>query len=315
MSETVVIALGGNAIKKSGDSGAADEQLKNVDATARQIALVLQAGYRVVVTHGNGPQVGSLLIQQEQGRDLVPEQPLHACGAMTQGHVGWMLQNRLRYHVKSLGVNAPVATVITQIVVDPDDPDFQNPTKPVGPFYHAQDAKRLAEEKGYIVREVDPKSKKGWRRLVPSPIPRDILEKTAIRSLVDAGMVVIAAGGGGIPVACEEEHNYIGVDAVIDKDRAAVLLAEFVSADRFMILTDVPNVLINYGKFDESALGAITLDEIDQLSAQGHFLAGSMGPKVEAAAQFARSTGRKATITSLENVLEGLQGNIGTHIS
>ncbi len=314
MSETIVIALGGNAIKKAGDSGSAEEQLKNVDATARQIALVLQAGYRVVLTHGNGPQVGSLLIQQEQGRDLVPDQPLHACGAMTQGHIGWMLQNRLRYHVHSLGIHAPVATVVTQVVVHTDDPDFQNPTKPVGPFYREDDARRLADEKGYIVRRVDPKSEKGWRRLVPSPQPKDILEKTAIRSLVAAGLVVIAVGGGGIPVAREDEHNYVGVDAVIDKDRAAVLLAEFVSADRFMILTDVPNVLINYGKPDESALETVHLDEIDRLTAEGHFLAGSMGPKVEAATQFARSTGRTATITSLENVLDGLNGSVGTHI-
>jgi len=314
MRETIVIALGGNAIKKSDDVGTAEEQLHNVDATARQIALILQAGYRVVVTHGNGPQVGSLLIQQESGQAFVPDQPLFVCGAMTQGHIGWMLQNRISYHVQKLGFDLPVATLVTQVVVDSNDPGFRDPTKPVGPYYAQNEAQRLAEEKNYLMREVNPNMQKGWRRLVASPIPKDIVERTAIRTLVAAGIVVIAVGGGGIPVVAAGDGEFIGTDAVIDKDRAAVLLAELVGADRFLILTDVPNVLINYGKADEKALTTVTLKEVAGYTAKGHFLAGSMGPKVEAAVRFTQRTGKTATITSLENVLDGTKGTIGTHI-
>lgn len=314
MSDLVVLALGGNAIKKSGESGTPEEQLHNVDITAKQIAAITEAGYRVILTHGNGPQVGSLLIQQEAGKDLVPEQPLYGCGAMTQGHIGWMLQNRIRFRIRQKGLKVPVATVITQVVVDPEDPDFRSPSKPVGPFYTKPQAEELADTKGYLVREVKPGTEKGWRRVVPSPMPQDILEKTAIRTLAGAGLLVVASGGGGVPVKAEQDDEYVGLDAVIDKDRAAVLLAELVEADRFVILTDVPNVLLNYNTPEERSLERVSVEEMDGYVKEGHFLAGSMGPKVEAALRFAKETGKIATITSLEKARDGLLEKTGTQI-
>lgn len=314
MSDLVVLALGGNAIKKAGEAGTPEEQLRNVDITAKQIAAITEAGYRVILTHGNGPQVGSLLIQQEAGKDLVPEQPLYACGAMTQGHIGWMLQNRIRFRIREKGLKVPVATVITQVVVDPADPDFDSPSKPVGPFYTKSQAEELASTKGYLVREVKPGTEKGWRRVVPSPMPQDILEKTAVKTLAREGLLVIASGGGGVPVRADQDDEYVGLEAVIDKDRAAVLLAELVEADRFVILTDVPNVLLNYNTPKEQTLERVSLEEMEGFVKEGHFLAGSMGPKVEAALRFAKETGKIATITSLENARDGLLEKTGTQI-
>ena len=312
--ERVVIALGGNAIKQANERGTTEEQFRNVDVTAHQIARVVRAGYRVVVTHGNGPQAGALLIQQEETDAHVPGQTLAACGAMTQGQIGWMMQNRLAYHLEAEGVPAPVCTVVTQVVVSDQDLDFQDPTKPVGPFYTREEALALARHKGYVVKEVKPGVPQGWRRVVHSPEPLEIVESAAVNTLIDAGVIVIASGGGGIPVKRNGDGSLSGVEAVIDKDRAGFKLAQAVSADRFVILTDVDKVFLNYNKPDQKALDRLTVAEAERYLAEGHFLAGSMGPKIEAAVRFTRWSGKDAVITSLDKALAAIEGRAGTHL-
>ncbi len=312
--ELVVIALGGNAIKQAHEQGSTEEQVLNVDKTAQQLAHIIAAGYRPVVTHGNGPQAGALLIQQEEARDYVPAQSLAVCGAMTQGQIGWMMQNRMSYRLKEAGVHRSVCSIVTQVEVSEEDPDFKDPSKPVGPFYTPDEADKLRKEKGYIVREVKPGVTKSWRRVVPSPEPISIVEQDSVEKLVEAGVVVIASGGGGIPVKREADNSFTGVDAVIDKDRAGFKLAQAVHADKFVILTDVEKVYINYNKPDQKALDSITIDEAEGYLNDGHFLAGSMGPKVEAAVRFAKWSGKEAIITSLDKALDALNGKTGTHI-
>ena len=312
--ELVVIALGGNAIKQAGERGTTEEQMKNVDTAAEQIAKISMAGYKIVITHGNGPQAGALLIQQEEGSGLVPPQTLTVVGAMTQGQIGWMFQNRLTYHLRKMGKDAPVCSVITQVEVSSDDPDFQDPTKPVGPFYTEGDAKKYALEKGWIVKEVKPGVEKSWRRVVPSPEPLSIVEDRAINSLLKERVIVIASGGGGIPVEKDADGGWKGVDAVIDKDRAGFKLAQAVQADKFMILTDVENVYVNFNKPDQKALQEITLSEAQGYLDEGQFFKGSMGPKVEACMRFVKWSGKEAIVTSLDKALDALQGKTGTRI-
>lgn len=311
----IVVALGGNAIKQSDEQGTTEEQFRNVDIAAREIAGLIRDGHQVVVTHGNGPQAGSLLIQQECGEQQeVPSQTLAVCGAMTQGQIGWMLQNRLSFRLREMGIETPVCTVVTQVEVSKDDPDFQNPSKPVGPFYTPEEAKGLHETKGYIVKEVKPGSEKSWRRVVPSPEPIDIIEKEGINALIESGAVVIASGGGGIPVAKNGDGSLEGIDAVIDKDRAGVVLAKTVGAEKFVILTDVEKVCLRYNTPEQTELDGFTVEEGEKLMEEGHFLKGSMGPKVEAALEFAKWSGRAAIITSLRSAGEALKGKTGTFI-
>jgi len=312
--ELVVIALGGNAIKQAHEEGTTEEQILNVDKTAREMALIIEAGYRPVVTHGNGPQAGALLIQQEESREHVPAQTLAACGAMTQGQIGWMMQNRMSFRLLEANIQRPVCSVITQVEVSEDDPDFKEPSKPVGPFYTPEKAQELQKEKGYIVREVKPGVTKSWRRVVPSPEPISIVERESIKQLVEAGGIVIASGGGGIPVKRETDGSFSGVDAVIDKDRAGFKLAQDINADKFMILTDVEKVYINYNKPDQKGLDFISVAEAEAYLNDGHFLAGSMGPKVQAAVRFAKWSGKEAIITSLDKAVDALEGKTGTHI-
>jgi len=312
--EILVIALGGNAIKQAHEEGTTEEQFANVDKTASQAARIAKAGYRVVLTHGNGPQAGALLIQQEEARALVPPQTLAACGAMTQGWIGWMLQNRLAYHLEQEGLATPVGTVVTQVEVRTDDPDFQNPSKPVGPFYTKEEALGLAQKKGYCVKEVKPGKPKGWRRVVASPEPVDIVEHEVVKTLLAAGTLVIASGGGGIPVARNGDGSYAGVDAVIDKDRAGFKLAESVGADRFLILTDVERACLHYGTPKQKPLDRLTVQEAERYLAEGHFLAGSMGPKIQAAIRFVRWSGNEAIISSLDRAMDALAGKTGTHL-
>ncbi|MFP4483394.1 MAG: carbamate kinase [Spirochaetaceae bacterium] len=312
--EVIVVALGGNAIKQAHESGSTEEQFKNVDVTASEIALLAKKGYRVVVTHGNGPQAGALLIQQEEAKELVPPQTLAVCGAMTQGQIGWMLQNRLAFHLGSNQVKSQVATIVTQVEVSADDPDFQDPSKPVGPFYTKEVAEQLREEKGYVVREVKPGTEKGWRRVVPSPEPIDIVERDSVRSLVKDGFIVIASGGGGIPVEKADDGSYTGIEAVIDKDRAGFKLAQAVEAQKFVILTDVEKVALNFGKPDQKDLDKLTVKEAEDYLDAGHFLKGSMGPKVQAAIRFVKWSNKEAIITSLHKAGDALDGKTGTHI-
>src|SRR6056297_2226999 len=313
--DLIVIALGGNAIKQADEWGTTEEQFRNVDITAQQIAKIIANGYRVVVTHGNGPQAGALLIQQEEAEEFVPAQTLATCGAMTQGQIGWAMQNRLSYHLKQAGVQKPVCTVVTQVLVSDDDPDFKDPSKPVGPFYTEQEAKQLQNEKQYIVKEAKPNTTKPWRRVVPSPEPIDIVEKESIKALLAAENIVIASGGGGIPVKKIENDGLEGVDAVIDKDRAGFKLAQAVQADKFIILTDVENAYIRYNTPEQKALETVTIAEVEKYMTDGEFLKGSMGPKMEAAVRFVKWSKKEAIITSLHNALNALEGKNGTHIT
>jgi len=312
--ELVIIALGGNAIKQADEKGTTEEQFKNVDITAKQITRICKAGYLQVLTHGNGPQAGALLIQQEEAKNIVPPQTLACCGAMTQGQIGWMFQNRIGYHFSRQGLDYPVATMITQVVVDRDDPDFQDPSKPVGPFYTEKEAMALKNEKGYIVKQAKPGRKKGWRRVVPSPGPVDIFEKKAIKQLLDIEALVIVSGGGGIPVVREDDGSYSGVDAVIDKDLTADKLGQVLNADYLLILTDVENAYINFNKPDQKTLETITLSEAEKYQEEGQFAAGSMGPKMDAAIRFVRRGGKASIITSLDKALGALEGKTGTRI-
>ena len=312
--ELVIIALGGNAIKQADEKGTTEEQFKNVDTTAKQITRICKAGYLQVLTHGNGPQAGALMIQQEEAKSIVPPQTLACCGAMTQGQIGWMFQNRIGYHFSRQGLNYPVTTMITQVVVDRDDPDFQDPSKPVGPFYTEKEAMALKNEKGYIVKEAKPGREKGWRRVVPSPKPVDIYEKKAIRQLLDIEALVIVSGGGGIPIVKEEDGSFSGVDAVIDKDLTADKLGQVLNADYLLILTDVENAYINFNKPDQKTLETITLSEAERYQEKGQFAAGSMGPKMDAAMRFVRRGGKAAIITSLDKALDALEGKTGTRI-
>ena len=310
----VVVALGGNAIKQAYERGTAEEQFRNIRATCKRILEMVKRGHRVVITHGNGPQAGNLLIQQEEGRNLVPSQPLDVVGAMTQGQIGYMLQQTLMNYLKDAGLDVPVVTMVTQVLVDKEDPNFKDPSKPVGPFYSEEEAERLGKDKGYIIKKVKPTDEKAYRRVVPSPDPIAIIEKEAIRTMVDAGVVVITSGGGGIPVTLKEDGTLEGIEAVIDKDLAGERLAEVINADIFLILTDVEKVKLNYGKPNERDLDKMTVAEAEKYYQEGHFLPGSMGPKILACIRFLKFGGKKAIITSLDRAIEGLEGKCGTVI-
>jgi len=310
----VVIALGGNAIKQAHEKGTAEEQFKNVEITCEQLVKMNALGYKLIITHGNGPQAGTLLIQQEEGKELVPAMPMDIVGAMTQGQIGYMFQNTLQNYFMQKGKNIPITTVVTQVLVKEDDPDFNDPSKPVGPFYTEEEAMKLKEEKGYIVKLVKPNVEKPWRRVVPSPEPFEIVESNCVQALVDAHAIVIASGGGGIPVMKKSDGTLQGLEAVIDKDKAGNVLAKSVNADIYLILTDVEHALINYGKPDEKPLGKITVAEAERYLEEGHFLAGSMGPKVTAAIRFVKAGGEKSIITSLANAVDALEGKTGTII-
>jgi carbamate kinase len=309
----VVVALGGNAILQPGQRGTFEEQMKNVHLTCEQLAHMVESGkYKIVVTHGNGPQVGNILLQNEVGKDVAAPMPLYVCGAESQGLIGYMIQQNLTNLFAAGGrPDIPVATIVTQVVVDAKDDAFVHPTKPVGPFYSAEEAKRLHDEKGYDVRE---DAGRGWRRVVASPDPVEIFEKEAIRQLVEARSIVIASGGGGIPVV-REKGGLRGVDAVIDKDLAGERLAADVKASIFMILTDVSQVKLNYKTPQEKALSKMTVAEAKKYHAEGHFAKGSMEPKVRAAIRFIEAGGEKAIITSLDKATDALDGKAGTTIT
>jgi carbamate kinase len=307
----LTIALGGNAILQPGQDGTADEQFQNVLSTAEQIGQLVKDGHEVVITHGNGPQVGNILIQQDKARDSVPAMPLDVCGSQTQGFIGYMLQNSLYNVFAELGLDRNVATVVTQVLVDKQDSAFDNPTKPVGPFYDKDHADKMMEEKNEDWIE---DSGRGWRKVVPSPIPDSIIESPIINDLVRNGEIVIASGGGGIPVVKEDKKIH-GVEAVIDKDRAGCLLAEEIESDIFLVLTDVSNAYINYGEEDEKAIGEISIDDMQEHIEKGHFGEGSMKPKVQAAVDFVKNGGQKAIITSIEKVSEAVHGEAVTRIT
>ncbi len=313
MGKRIMIALGGNAIKQPDELGTTEEQMKNVATACGQIAEISRQGFEIIITHGNGPQVGNLAIQQEQAQELVPAQPLVILGSMTQGQIGYMMQQSLRNLMGEESIE--VVTVVTQVLVDRDDPDFTDPHKPVGPFYKEEEAIQLKIEKGWTIRKVRPNGDRQWRRVVPSPVPLKIVEGKAVRKMVDAGMIVIASGGGGIPVILNEEGKLEGVDAVIDKDRAGEILAEDVGAGIFLILTDVDSVKLDYGKPTEKPIQRMTVEKARTYAREGHFLPGSMGPKVEACITFIEHGGERAIITSLAKAVNALEGKAGTTIT
>ncbi|MEA3283949.1 MAG: carbamate kinase [Synergistota bacterium] len=311
MSKRVVVALGGNAILQRGQKGTEADQRENVRKTVAQIVKMIEAGYEVVLTHGNGPQVGAILIQNEAGRGSVPAMPMDVCGAESQGFIGYMFVQEFKKALIAQGLDKEPICIVTQVEVSSEDPAFANPTKPVGPFYDEATAKARIESSGESWIE---DAGRGWRRVVPSPKPINIVERKAVRELADNGYVVVASGGGGIPVVKSSDGSYGGVEAVIDKDLAGELLAQQVEADLFMILTDVPKVALRYGTPDEEWLGKVTIDEMKVYQSEGHFKAGSMGPKVSAAMAFVMNGGSRAVIASLDQALEALEGTEGTQI-
>lgn len=306
----IVIALGGNALQEAGKPATAQAQLEVVEKTSEYIADIIEAGYNVVLAHGNGPQVGRIVIQNEYASSQTPAMPFDVCGAMSQGMIGYHMQQGLSKVLRKRGNNTCVATVVTQVVVDKNDPKFLAPSKPIGPFYSEEEAKKLAAEKGYSMKE---DAGRGWRRVVASPMPVEIIELDAVKCLVDNGFIAITVGGGGIPVIRDEAGDLVGTAAVIDKDLASEKLAEDLDCDVLVILTAVEQVCINYDKPDQKALSALGIDDARKYMAEGHFAPGSMLPKIEAAVKFVESRkGRKAIITSLDKAVEALAGNAGT---
>lgn len=307
----IVVALGGNALQ-SGNSGAtAEAQLEVVKKTSEYLAEISSRGYEMAVVHGNGPQVGRILQAYEAAKDVTPVMPFDVCGAMSQGYIGYHIQQCLRYALAKKGKNTPVVTLATQMVVDSEDAGFKNPTKPIGQFYNEEEAKKLTDEKGYVMKE---DAGRGFRRVVASPIPKKIVEIDSVRKLWDT-TVVVACGGGGIPVIEKADGQLEGVAAVIDKDFAAELLAEEVDADCLMILTEVEQVAINFNKPDQKNLAKMTLAEAEQYIKEGQFAPGSMLPKVQAAMKFVQNNpSKKAIITSLDKAIDALEGKTGTVI-
>ncbi len=303
----LVIALGGNALGNT-----PYEQLRLVTETAKPIVDLIEAGNQVVIAHGNGPQVGMINLAMSTAaaaKAIKSDMPFPECGAMSQGYIGYHLQNSIQNELKARGIKKNVATVVTQVLVDENDPAFSHPTKPIGAFYSKEEADRIAAEKGYTMIE---DAGRGYRQVVPSPKPVDVVEKDMVNTLIDAGHVVITVGGGGIPVI-EKDGKLLGVPAVIDKDFASAKLAELVHADALVILTAVDRVAINWGKPDQKSLERMTCAEAEQYCKEGHFAPGSMLPKVQAAMSFAK-TGGEAIIASLENAAAALRGESGTKV-
>jgi len=297
---------------KRGQKGTMEEQYNNVKETVSKIADLIQKGYKIVLTHGNGPQVGATLLRHEAAKSIVPPFPLDACGAETQGFIGYMVQQALRNELKARGVDKFVVTVITRVIVDKHDSAFQNPTKPIGPFYSKDEASKLKQQRPELTIRED--AGRGFRRVVPSPDPKIIAERTAIRALIDAGFVVVACGGGGIPII-EDESQAVGVEAVIDKDLAAQRLATLIGAHTLIVLTDVEAAYLNYGTQKQEKIREITSGKLKNYLKEGQFKEGSMAPKVEAAIRFVESGGERAVIAELGSLVEALDGKSGTQVT
>jgi carbamate kinase len=308
---TVLVALGGNAILKYREEGTAEEQLRNVRTTCRTLALLIKDGYHIAITHGNGPQVGDILLRNEIAKDVLPPMPLDFCGAESQGMIGYMLQQGLKNELRLIGFDKPVMTVLTQTLVAHDDPAFDRPSKPIGPYYSAKEAGKLQSKKGWTLVE---SPGRGFRRVVPSTRPISIVEGGSIKDLFENGYVVIGGGGGGIPVI-EMDGEMVGVEAVVDKDHTAAVLANLIGACSLLILTDVEAAYLDYGKPAQTEIQAMTVSQAEKWLSHGHFKEGSMGPKVESAVEFIRKGGKRAVITSMEKAVAALAGHAGTTIT
>lgn len=309
MTKLAVVAVGGNSLILDEQHRKVQDQYAAACESMKHIASMIQSGWDVVVTHGNGPQVGFILRRSELSRHELHEVPLDSCGADTQGAIGYMFQKALRNEFKRRGIKKEAATVVTQVLVDRHDPAFQNPSKPIGSFMDEALAKQKHEQEGWNVVE---DAGRGWRRVVASPQPKQIVERAAIDSLIKTGFTVIGVGGGGIPVVENEQGDLIGVEAVIDKDFASSLLANSLQADLFVISTAVEKVALNYNKPDQRWLDRLTLAEARQFQAEGHFAKGSMGPKIQAIIWYLERGGKQALITNPENIGRALAGETGT---
>jgi len=309
MKKLAVVAIGGNAVNRPGEKPTAENMLSAIEEAMGYLVDMLDE-YDIVITHGNGPQVGNILIQQEMAKEVIPPFPIDVNDAQTQGSLGYMIVQALRNQLAERGLNREVAALITQIVVDKNDEAFKKPSKPVGPFYTEEEARRLMMEKGWIMKE---DAGRGWRRVVPSPKPLDIVEKEIIQMLLKNDVIVVAAGGGGIPVV-RENGKLKGIEAVIDKDRASALLAIEINADELIILTGVEKVALNYGKPNQTFVDTLIVDDAMKYLKEGHFPAGSMGPKIEAAIDFVSATNKTCLITDMRKLKEALSGKTGTRI-
>jgi carbamate kinase len=308
----IVIALGGNALIQKGQTGTFKEQYENVSLTVGKIADLIQRGYQVVLTHGNGPQVGATLLRHEAAKNFLPPFPLDACGAETQGFIGYLIQQALRNELKSRGMEKYVVTIITRVIVDKHDIAFQKPTKPIGPFYSKDEADKLKKLNPDLIIKED--AGRGYRRIVPSPDPKIIAERFAIKALLDAGFVVVSCGGGGIPII-EENGHAAGVEAVIDKDLAGQRLATLIGANIFVMLTDVDGAYTNFGTPQQKMIERITSAKLMNYLNEGQFKEGSMAPKVRAAIRFVESGGELAVIAKLGSLTKALDDKAGTHVS
>lgn len=306
----MLIAVGGNSLIRAGEKGTVAEQLANARRTAAAIIGLIRLGYRLVITHGNGPQVGAALLRSERASDQVPPHTLDVCGAATQGEIGYLLAQSLQDELSAAGIRVPVVSVITQTVVSREDPAMQHPTKPIGPFYSRSEAQQRRQQLGWQIVE---DAARGYRRVVPSPEPLEIVELEVIRDLVNDGVLVVACGGGGIPVV-RDNGTLRGIEAVIDKDRASAVMATSLGVDVFAISTDTDYVYLNYKKPTQRPLTLVTAEDLEKYYSAGHFPPGNMGPKVESVLRFLRGGGKEAVITSYEHLCQAVEGRAGTRI-
>lgn len=309
--KTIVVAFGGNAILQADEKGTYKEQLSNVQRAVVEIVKLIKEGFRVVITHGNGPQVGNLYIQNSLAGEAVPPMPFDVCSAESQGLIGYLIQQEMQNEFEKNDIDIPVVTFVTQVLVDCDDPAFQYPTKPIGPFHNKREADLLAQKTSFVMKE---DSNRRWRRVIPSPRPLGIVEKKIIKDNIDNGCMVIAAGGGGIPVV-KKGKEIVGVEAVIDKDLSACCLGIDIHAEILLILTDIEKVALNYNTSDQKWIDKMSLGDAKRYLAQGHFKEGSMKPKIEAGIRFLENGGEKSVIGSLLAASSALQGTSGTTIT
>ena len=309
MKKRAVIALGGNALIKNGQKGTIQEQFENTRESTRSIVQMIKNGWDVVITHGNGPQVGAILLQNKEAKNITPSMPLGICVAESEGLIGYMIQQCLSNTLKREHIDKSVIALITQVIVDEDDPSLSHPTKPIGPYYTEDEAKQMEKDGIKMIKQP-----RGWRMVVPSPDPQRIVESHIIRQMLDDGIIVIASGGGGMPVVEKEGWGLDGLEAVVDKDLASERLAEAIDADLLLILTEVEKVFLDFGTPDQKALDKVTLNELKKYYKEGQFPEGSMAPKILSAIRFLEAGGRKVIISHIDKGWEAVQEKTGTHI-
>ncbi|MEK6973221.1 MAG: carbamate kinase [archaeon] len=314
MNTKIVLALGGNALIRKGQYGTVYEQFANTRAAAEGIIPLIKKGYKLAITHGNGPQVGNIMIRTEAALDKAYYIPLGVAVAESEGEIGYMIEQTLQNKLKQQGIKRKVVCLLTQVVCDKNDLNVINPSKPIGPFYTKEQVEKIKSKENTEKMVFIEDSGRGFRRVVPSPIPKDIVEKETIKKLVDSNIIPVVCGGGGMPVYYEKDGRLEGIDGVVDKDRASALLASQIKADQLIILTGVEKVCLNFNTPQQKQLDKITLNEAKDYLKQGHFPAGSMGPKIEAAVDFLEKGGKQVIITSIDKLMQAVEGNAGTHI-